>query len=112
MEIIVAPGHKAPSRFMDQQQDFEVKSRGMVVSRIFGVTLALLGHFWIDSGYLQADLSDQVPSRLRIISMFGGDCDGGGVCINLLGQSGTNVYFEFVFSHCRCFGSKDSNGDK
>ena len=32
MEIIEAPGHKAPSRF----RDFEVKSRGMVVSRIFG----------------------------------------------------------------------------
>ena len=45
MDILVALGHEVPCRFRDQQLDFKGKSCNMVVSRIFGVTSALLDIF-------------------------------------------------------------------
>ena len=42
----MAPRHKVPSRFRDQQYGFEVKSQGMVVIRnFFGITFVLLDDF-------------------------------------------------------------------
>ena len=45
MDILAALVHEVPSRFRDQQLDFKGKSCTMVVSRIFGVTSALLDIF-------------------------------------------------------------------
>ena len=50
--ILAAHGPEVASRFTDQQYDFEGKSQGMVMTRIFGVTSQLFGHFLIDFGYL------------------------------------------------------------